>query len=257
MLSIKSSVGTIVEPDYAEKYEQLYHHHWWWRARTEVLRRTLRSMSLPKTGQVLDVGCGSGVSFGLLKEFGSVQGVEVSQSLADSAGPNSGQIHCAAFDETFDPGQRYSLITMLDVLEHFPDPLGSLVHSTRLLETDGRVLITVPAMPSCWTKHDELNHHFLRFTKRGLREMVSVSGLEVQQMHHFFHWLTPLKLAVRLKEALIETKLQPPAIPGKATNDFFFSVSRIEQRLFSSRHLPFGTSLLCVATLSDKKVTSR
>lgn len=63
-------------------------------------------------------------------------------------------------------GKDYSLILMLDVLEHLEDPVGALQHAVDLLTPEGTLLITVPAFMALWTNHDVLNHHLTRYTKR-------------------------------------------------------------------------------------------
>jgi hypothetical protein len=61
--------------------------------------------------------------------------------------PYRSRIQICPFDENFRPGKRYSLILMLDVLEHLEDAVGGLRHALELLEPDGIFVATVPAFP--------------------------------------------------------------------------------------------------------------
>ena len=63
-----------MDPEYGLAYRELYRRHWWWRAREELIVRTLRSLRPPAAGRgtTLDVGCGDGLLFDRLAEFGAV-----------------------------------------------------------------------------------------------------------------------------------------------------------------------------------------
>lgn len=156
------------------------------------------------------------------------------------------RIHIGPFDESFDLGKRYTLVLMLDVLEHFPDPLARLKRARELLEPDGTLIITVPAFEILWTSHDELNRHYTRHTRKRLGEVVTEAGLRVESVRYFYHWMFPMKLAVRFKEALFGAEPATAAIPGPWLNRFLYGVSRIEQKALGRLPVPFGGSLLAV-----------
>lgn len=235
-----------MEASYASDYEKLYHHHWWWRARSKFVNQWLDALALPTSGQVLDIGCGGGWGFDRWQKYGEVWGVEASQALVDSAGDNASHIHCGNFDRDFRPNRRFTLILMLDVLEHMAQPQAALEYAYELLEPAGRILITVPAMPSLWTSHDELNHHYVRYTKSSLQSVVKESGIQVDQINFFFRWITLAKLLIRFKESLIATEPHNPTLPSARLNQLFYGLAVGEQKLLGRVRLPFGTSLVCV-----------
>src|SRR5262245_47239949 len=156
-----------MDPEYAQRYREIYEKHWWWRARERLILSTIEKIkSQGSRGSILDIGCGDGLLFDRLSAFGEVEGVEMDASLVSPKNPWKNRIHVCPFDDSFRPQKRYSLILMLDVLEHFADPLDPLRRALALLDQDGILLITVPAFLFLWTTHDELNHHFTRYTKR-------------------------------------------------------------------------------------------
>jgi stage V sporulation protein SpoVS len=136
---------------------------------------------------------------------------------------------------------------MLDVLEHLPDPVAALAHVKSLLEPDGVLLATVPAFKLLWTRHDDLNHHFTRYTEGSFRSVASAAGLRVKTARYFFHWLAAAKIATRLKEALLPGKPDVPAVPAAPVNGALYALSRAEERLVGAARIPFGSSLLAVA----------
>jgi len=232
---------------YGVKYKELYEKHWWWRAREDFILSTLERIQAKKhRGPILDVGCGDGLIFDRLSAWGEVEGVETNPLFVSKEGPWRSRIHVCPFDETFRPCKRYSLILMLDILEHFFDPLICLRRGVELLEPNGTLLITVPAFPCLWTSHDELNHHFKRYTKTTLTEVTRRAGIEVLSCRYFFQWTFPVKLMVRLKEGFLDASVRPPKIPPHWVNDTLYRVSKVEQKVFGLLPVPFGSSLILV-----------
>lgn len=242
---------------YAIDYRALYESHWWWRAREELILHTIRRfVGEARAGSVLDVGCGDGLFFGRLEEFGSVEGVEFDPTGVSEDARRRSKIHLRSFDETFQPATRYSIILMLDVLEHFEDPLPRLRRAIELLEPNGMLFVTVPAFLSLWTSHDLLNHHYTRYTRSRLRQLVAESGGTVLQSRYFFQWVAAIKLAAHWKEKVWSSPPRSPRIPRDWLNRLFYRISRAEQRLGADR-LPFGSSLIAVVCRSGSALVSQ
>jgi len=242
-----------VDREYGNRYRDLYEKHWWWRARTKYIVDTLRRYR-PQAGwtTVLDIGCGDALFFAHLKEFGDVEGVEPNRELVSPDNPNRGRIHLCPFDGHFVPDKLYSLILMLDVLEHLPDPAAALKHAVELLEPQGTFIATVPAFKVLWTNHDVLNHHFTRYTKRSFREIATTAGLAIQEERYLYHWTFPVKLGIGLVERALHLKPKPPMVGRVWTNEFLYGISRIEQVVLSRLPIPFGCSLMLVGKKSQR-----
>jgi 2-polyprenyl-3-methyl-5-hydroxy-6-metoxy-1,4-benzoquinol methylase len=237
-----------MQADYAAHYRELYERHWWWRARERIVLRELARLEL-RAGQetILDIGCGDGLFFDALSRYGDVQGVEADESLVSPGGPWRDRIHVGPFDERFRPGRRFSLILMLDVLEHLADPSAALAHVRSLLTDDGTLVLTVPAFKTLWTTHDDLNHHYTRYTKPRLRQVAEDAGLAVLRMRYLFQWTCPAKLAVRLKERFVSTTPASPRLPPPMINRALYTATLLEQAILQRLEPPFGSSLLMVA----------
>jgi SAM-dependent methyltransferase len=235
-----------VDSTYARAYRRLYLRHWWWRARQHVILDALREMQLGERPWILDVGCGDGLFFDQLSDFGEVEGVEIDAARVAQSRWRS-RIHVCPFGEAFRPGRQYAVVLMLDVLEHLDDPEAALRHALDLLAPDGSLLITVPAFRVLWTTHDRLNHHHTRYTQRSLRGLITDAGGDVRRMRYLFHWLFPAKLAVRLKEAMVPTEPASPKLPSGPINTALYGITRCEQALLRRVPVPFGGSLLAIA----------
>ena len=205
-----------------------------------VMRRVGRG------GAVLDVGCGDGLFFDRLQEFGDVWGVEPAADLVSPDGPHRARITVAPFDERFQPGRRYALILMLDVLEHMPEPVRALRHALSLLEPGGTFLATVPAFNVLWTTHDDINHHYTRYTRASFGRLAREAGLRVDSARYFFHWTFPAKLATRAAELVLRPTPASPRVPPAWANESLYRLSLLEQRTLGRLPLPFGSSLMVV-----------
>jgi len=233
--------------DYGERYRELYERHWWWRAREAAILEVLHAQQPPQGWRrILDVGCGDGLFFEKLARFGEVEGIEPVQDLVSEKGVYRSRIHIGSFDEGFQPGRKFSLILMLDVLEHLANPEAALRHALRLLEPQGRLVVTVPAFRLLWTNHDLLNQHFTRYTASSFRRLAHQAGLEIEIERYFFQWLFPMKLATRLAEWIFQLEPKPPEIPARWVNSLFYALSRFEYKTLSPLPMPFGSSMIVV-----------
>jgi SAM-dependent methyltransferase len=244
--------GAPLEPEYAGQYRDLYTRHWWWRAREEAVLRVLRPRFSPNERlRILDVGCGDGLFFSRLAEFGDVEGIEPDDSLVDPHGPHRARIRIAPFDTNFSSPEPYSLVLMLDVLEHLDHPSEALRHACSLLAPGGALLLTVPAFQMLWTNHDVINHHHLRYRRDTLRPLLRQAGLAILEEQYWYQWTCPVKLAVRLSEIILR---RPPAVarvPPAWINRTLYWISRIEQETLGALGMPFGSTLMVYCTKQD------
>ena len=127
--------------------------------------------------------------------------------------------------------------------------MPTLRRAAALLSRDGIIVATVPAFRLLWTKHDELNDHITRYTKRTFRALFDEAGCRIGVLQYFFAWTFPAKLAVRAVEGIRRPTGQDslPSVPPHPINRALYRLSRLEQR-FVGGLAPVGSSLLAVAT---------
>jgi SAM-dependent methyltransferase len=236
-----------LDPEFSQSYRELYENHWWFRIREQLIVEILRRRQPPggwKT--ILDVGCGDGLLFRQLKQFGEVEGIEPLAEVVSPDNPFRQNIHIGSFDKSFQPGKQYSLILMLDVLEHMEEPVEALRHAISLLQPGGSLLITVPAFRMLWTSHDRLNDHFTRYTKASFEQVAEKAAIKVVEARYLFFWLFFAKLAVRAKERLAGSQPTIPKVPPPALNRVLYWVSRLEEKILGKLPVPMGSSLLII-----------
>ena len=238
-----------MDPAYAAAYRDLYERHWWWRARERFLLARLTELhSTGNRPRILDVGCGDALFFDELNRFGEVRGIEPDAEIVTD-GRWRAMIHVGELDDDFAARHTFDWILLLDVLEHVDDDVALLRAVRTTLAEEGLVIITVPAFRTLWTRHDEINQHVTRYTRGTLATALQEADLEPIDLRYFFHWLAPLKLIVKLKEAVVTGGMTVASVPPAPLNRLAYGVSVAEQHMPGTAHLPFGTSLyaLCRA----------
>jgi len=95
---------------------------------------------------LLDMPCGDGALTSMLApSFSRVVGIDASSKHLEMAKICLPEIEFhEALIEDFDTTERFSTITMLNILEHVIDPVGILKKAASLLDDDGVLLVHVP-----------------------------------------------------------------------------------------------------------------
>jgi 2-polyprenyl-3-methyl-5-hydroxy-6-metoxy-1,4-benzoquinol methylase len=243
-----------MDPKYGERYRDLFERHWWWRARSKFVLDVVRRLPQENWQTILDIGCGDGLFLPELARFGEVEGVEPFAELVSRDNPYRSRIRISSFDENYLPGKQYSLILMLDVLEHSQNAVGTLRHALNLLGPRGKIVLTLPAFMTLWTNHDVLNRHYVRYTKSSFRTVAREAGLHIEEERYLYHWTCPLKIGIRLVERVLRLSPKPAEVPALAINELLFRISRIEQIALTPLSLPFGSSLMIIGSKDMEKL---
>ncbi len=126
-------------------------------ARRQILHMFLEDLP---TGQVLDVGCGSGEFLHRMHQLGwSVTGVDFGGAAIANAKAKYGfeLLHSDLIGAHFQDNS-FDAITMHHVIEHVPEPVALLSEAKRVLKPGGRLVVTTPNIQSvghslfqdCW-----------------------------------------------------------------------------------------------------------
>ena len=135
-------------------------------------------------GNILDIGCGFGDFLLTARKAGwTPYGVEVAEYMAEyakSVGLNvfHGTLEEAKYEDDF-----FSAITMLDVIEHLPDPLNTMKECGRILKKGGVLVVRTPAVDSIYRhllgkKWYFGLRHLNYFSKDTMTKMADVAGLK-------------------------------------------------------------------------------
>ena len=122
----------------------------------------------------------------------------------------------------------------------------SLAALAARLSDKGVILVTVPAFPFLWSRHDERHHHFRRYTRKTLAEVAAKAGLKVRYSSYFNFFLFPAAVATRALKRLTGSETPDDSMPSGWVNGVLTRVFGAERHLVGRLRLPFGLSLAAV-----------
>jgi SAM-dependent methyltransferase len=200
---------------------------------------------LPEHAEILDFGCGDGLSFSVLSKFGRVRGIEPNQGLIRTDKPERQAIYSEPLGSSTYSRWKFDLITAFDVLEHIEDDRKAFDALLAMLAPNGFLVLTVPAFMCLWDQHDEVNQHFRRYTAKTLNELVCGTGRCIELRYMFAATFLPKFLISRWNGKQSAT-INQAAVPPPLVNRLLKFAFDWEERLLRPLRPPFGTSLLAV-----------
>jgi SAM-dependent methyltransferase len=240
-----------MDRDYELQTHRAEDRHWWYRGRREVLERVIDGLGLPGGAPILDAGCGSGRNMVELARRGPVTGIEVSDASVRLARERDvGEVVAGSvLDMPFADGQ-FQLAVCLDVIEHLEDDLAALRELRRVVAPGGSLLVTVPAYQWLWSGHDEVNHHYRRYTERSLRSVAEQAGWQQARSTHFNSLLLPVAILLRILDRFSRKTTESSLdlwVPPEPFNSLLEQPMRLEAAVIGrGGRIPAGLSLLAV-----------
>ncbi len=247
-----------------EEYERMYRFedsYWWFVARRKLIATLLGDLQLPKTIDILDIGCGTGAMLDELQNFGEVTGADFSPEALSFCGKRGkrgnakyrlvrADIRSLPFEDA-----SFDIVTAMDIVEHIDRDKDAMSEIYRVLKPGGRLLATVPAYMSLWSEHDHALHHHRRYTAHGFRDLARRAGFAIDRLSYTVTALFPLIWLVRTLGRLKGTNTDNPkadvvAVPAPV-NQFLIALMNIETSIVRHSSLPFGVTVVTVARKAD------
>jgi len=245
---VKAAVGerdTVFAAGQVESLAGSDDQHWWFRSKAVIVSHLIERFAPP--GQLADIGAGAGGVTGQLAPDRRPLAVEGSPELvAICARRGVRAVQGLARDLPLGP-RSVAVVTMLDVIEHLPDPIGPLREARRVLRPDGVLVVTVPAHAWLWSDADELLGHVKRYTRPLLRAELEAGGFRPVWISHVFSWLVaPVYVSRRRPSSSAEDRLGLGA-DGPAYRLAARALTATEMAMIRRLTLPLGTSIACAA----------
>lgn len=163
--------------------------------------------SICPKGKLLEIGSGRGYFLSVAQKNGySVQGIEISPNAARYAHEKFNvNVLTGDMEKMALPADKFDIITMWHVLEHFYNPLQVLKQAGNMLNDNGVMFIEVPNLDSIkfrlandrnrWSGGNHPRYHLSFFTMNSLARILLQSGFrEVKPLYINY---TPVRITVK------------------------------------------------------------
>jgi SAM-dependent methyltransferase len=231
-------------------FADLERSHWWFTVRRRIVSEAVGALGVSGSLSILEVGCGVGGMLGELRTRfpeARVCGVEPNDAAAAIARGYGCPVDRGTFEHLPAADASVDLLVALDVLEHCEDDSQALAEAHRVLVPGAPLVLTVPALPSLWSQHDDDNRHFRRYTKRTLRDAIADSGLVIERITYFNGLLLPVAYPARhLARVTGWRKALGVGRPPSPLNALLKAIFSVERVLLRHTDLPTGMSLLAI-----------
>jgi len=227
--------------------------HWWFRARRDILCTIIGNLELPEKTSILEIGCGTGGNIGMLKQFGYVSAMDTDElAVAWAKKISHLKIDKGGLPDNFPfYPHKFDLICLFDVLEHIERDLDALKETIKWLKDEGWIIITVPAHMFLFGIHDINMHHFRRYSKEKLKQMLMGLNLEIVKLTYFNTILFPAMILARCLDYFIKGENSTGYnIPYLFLNQLLYRLFTMEKQIINIMDMPVGSSLIAVCKKS-------
>lgn len=230
------------DPFLFERLKKTEAEHFWFKIRRKWIFDKIKKHIAPPA-KFLEIGCGTGnVSAFLVQKGYSVTGCEYHQEAISMAWPGFQLVQCDANKLPFDD-RSFDIAGLFDVIEHFQDDISLLAEAVRIVKDGGIIAITVPARPEAWSCFDEISLHKRRYTKEGLKKVLSAAKLNPLLIEYMFMSLYLPMRYMRVKSRDDNNLFKI----NKSFNALLKELFNLERIISKGLPLPIGTSLIAIA----------
>lgn len=240
-----------MEKSQYDELKKMQEIHWWFKAKKEIVLAFIKKYG-KSDGNVLDVGCGMGL---MLHDFPpeKIYGIDMEQTAVDYCRENyhgenaSDHIKQGSLPENIPFQHKFDTIIALDVLEHIENDKEAVLSLYNILAPGGILVLTVPANMKLWSNDDVMNHHYRRYEKQQLMDLLSENDLEIMRCTYYNSILLLPAYIERLWKKIFKiTKTDVESSSSKLLNTFLYRIFRMEKSIILEKDLKKGVSLLAV-----------
>ncbi len=239
---------------YYKEYYTLEREHWWFTVRLQILQDYVkRKIHKGSPLKILNVGVATGATSQMLSKFGELTSLEYDKECCEFLRDELKMevINGSVLELPF-ADEEYDLVCAFDVIEHVEDDVLAIKEMKRVCKNGGDLFITVPALMSLWSEHDEVNHHFRRYKTPQVRALFLKENDGEERYSTYFN--TKLFLPIYLFRQL--SKILPKRDKEKhsgsdfgvfnngVTNKLLAAIFKLELYWLRVSKFPIGVSIL-------------
>lgn len=153
----------------------------------------IRGLTAVSHGRLLDVGCGSGDWLLSMRELGwNVAGNDFDANAVKVAVDRGLDVTVGSLEQQNLPDDSFDAVTLSHVIEHLPDPIGTMRECARILKPGGKIVLLTPNCASLshrFFKQDwrglEPPRHLHVFSLKSMDRMLAMTGFEQRSVRPF------------------------------------------------------------------------
>lgn len=200
--------------------------------------------------KLLDVGCGIGMNYKALKQFGTVYNIDLDE-IAINAYKRKGIKYVFKGDSQdmrMFKSNFFDVVCAIELIEHLPKDYLFVKEAHRVLKKRGFLLLTTPTLKFLWSEDDIMAHHYRRYNLKSLKSLLN-KKFKIRLLSYRYFFLFPFSLIVflmtRLKKVLTKKSTPSLAFTPMLLNPFLKKVMILENSLISKNiKLPFGVGFV-------------
>lgn len=241
---------------YEIKYHEQEAQNWWFVARRDFILRQLKEYNVLSDAKILDIGSSGGIlSIELIKNgYPNVYSLDFSAD-AIALCKQRGLENAFEMDAHYPdfPENEFDVIIASDCLEHLEHDEIALKNWFKILKPQGLAFIYVPAFMWLWSKHDDINFHFRRYTEKELNSKLKAAGFSNLKSGYwnfmiFFptSFVRLINKIGKMKTKEYKDKDQLVLLPN-FLNQILIKWVKFENKIASKIKFPFGVSTFSIA----------
>ena len=138
-------------------------------------------------GKILEVGCGIGNFTQTLTHYGQVWAIDINKNyikqtqmlVRKKASVGFGDIEKG---EYFFKNERFDSIVCVNVLEHIQNDNQAIKNLSKLLKTEGTLILLIPAYSFLFGEIDRSIGHFRRYEKKDIVNKLTAQGFKITKI---------------------------------------------------------------------------
>ncbi len=227
----------------------------WYQHRNNCILNAIQNFGFEK--EFYDIGGGNGITASILQQNGyEVTLVEPYAQGISNARQRGINRTIQSTLEDFRPENPVPGVGFFDVMEHIENDENFLMRINRVVKTDGRIILTVPAFQDLWSDNDVQLGHFRRYRLQELDRLLVKCGFTPLYSTYFFSLVWPPMWLLRVLPNRLG--INRPNSPKKKKSEHMATTPRLSRILRSllswevkmirrKRRIPFGTSCMVIA----------
>jgi len=254
----------IFEPEYYTRMRALEATSWWNAGMRDVAALLLDQVSLPPSGLMLDVGCGSGQTmmwFANRHPGWRTVGLDIAwEGVAAARSAGAGSVFAASALALPLPARSVDLVITLDVMQHLPlggGDAAALEELQRVLKPGGHLFVRTNAQAFPRTA-DDPEYNFHKYEPAEFRAKLESAGFTVMRLSRLNALLGLAEIPRELRARRSQSSeyhglLADPAAVRSKTASLKRACLQLEGRFVSAGwRMPFGRTIVALCRTAGR-----